>query len=140
LNKVKHLAALRGATQCQNSAEDIAAQVTALYEGLLGENKLAEGDILSLIFSMTGDLDEKNPATALRQAGYARDLALFVVQEAQVKNTLERTVRILIHCYLDEGVNPRHVYRNGAELLRQDRSSKGSGEAPISPVMPPFKG
>jgi chorismate mutase len=133
LNKVKHLAALRGAAQCRNSGEDIAAQVAALYEELLRENKLGEEDIVSVIFSMTGDLDEKNPASALRQAGYAGDLALFVVQEARVKNSLERIIRVLIHCYLDEGVNPRHVYRNGAELLRPDRSPGIPGANPCSP-------
>jgi chorismate mutase len=126
----KQLAALRGAAQCRNEAEDIAAQTTALYEDLLRENRLAEGDILSLIFSMTADLDEKNPAAALRQAGYARDLALFVVQEARIKNSPERIIRVLIHCYLDKGVKPSHIYRNGAEILRPDWSSKVPGEAP----------
>jgi chorismate mutase len=130
LNKGKRLAALRGAAQCRNDGEDIAVQVVALYEELLRENGLAEGDILSIIFSMTEDLDEKNPASALRQAGYAGDLALFVVQEARIKNSHERIIRVLIHCYLDEGIHPRHVYRNGAELLRPDLSSKVPGEAP----------
>ncbi|MDR2102242.1 MAG: chorismate mutase [Treponema sp.] len=126
----KRLFALRGATQCRNDPEDIAVQVTALYEELLRENKLAEGDILSLVFSMTEDLDIKNPAAALRQAGYARDLALFVVQEARIKNSPKGLIRVLLHCYLDEGADPRHIYRNGAEVLRPDWSSKGSGEVP----------
>jgi chorismate mutase len=132
MNGEKQLAALRGATQCRNTAEDIATQVTALYEELLRENGLAEGDILSLVFSMTGDLDEKNPATALRQAGYAGELALFVVQEARIKNSPEGIIRLLAHCYLDKTVKPRHIYRNGAELLRQDRRSP----APGSPLIP----
>jgi chorismate mutase len=140
MNREKQLAALRGATQCRNTAEDIAAQVIALYEELLRENDLTEGDILSLVFSMTGDLDEKNPATALRQAGYAGDLALFVVQEARIKNSPEGIIRLLVHCYLDEKVKPCHVYRNGAEVLRQDRRSKASGEAPGSPFIPSLKG
>jgi chorismate mutase len=124
LREEKHLTALRGAVQCRNEAEDIAAQVTALYRELLQENQLAEGDILSLIFSVTEDLDVQNPAAALRQAGFAQDLALFTVQEARIKNAPQGIIRVLIHGYLEEGTAPRHIYRNGAEILRPDRASK----------------
>jgi chorismate mutase len=118
---MKRLYALRGAAQCLNEAGDIGVQVTALYDELLGANKLAEGDIVSLVFSVTPDLDAKNPCAALRQAGRAPGLALFAVQEAAALGSLPRTVRALIHCYLDEGAVPRHIYRNGAEVLRPDR-------------------
>jgi chorismate mutase len=120
----KHLAALRGATRCRNEAEDIAAQVTALYRELLRENQLAERDILSLIFSVTEDLDTQNPSAALRRAGFAQDLALFTVQEARMKNAPKGIIRVLIHGYLEEGIKPCHVYRNGAEILRPDWASK----------------
>jgi chorismate mutase len=118
----KKLFALRGATRCLNQEQDIAKQVSALYDELLGANRLAEEDIVSLIFSVTGDLDAQNPAAALRQSGRGGDLALFALQEAAVSGGLERTVRVLIHCYLAEGAVPRHIYRNGAEVLRPDRS------------------
>ncbi|AEF86277.1 chorismate mutase [Treponema primitia ZAS-2] len=121
MSREKRLFALRGATQCVNQGDDIVAQVGALYEGLLSENKLQEQDIVSIIFSVTPDLDAKNPAAALRQGGRAGDLALFALQEAAALNSLERTIRVMIHCYLDEGSTPRHVYRNGAEALRPDR-------------------
>jgi chorismate mutase len=102
--------------------EDITVQVAALYDELLSANSLAEGDIVSLVFSVTPDLDAQNPAAALRKSGRGGDLALFCVQEAAAKGGLERTIRVLIHCYLDAGSLPRHVYRNGAEVLRPDRS------------------
>jgi chorismate mutase len=41
------------------------------------------------------------------------------VQEAETENGLPGTIRLLVHCYLDGP--PRHVYRNGAEVLRPDR-------------------
>jgi chorismate mutase len=97
-------------------------QVAALYDALLFENKLEEGDIVSLLFSLTGDLDAENPAAALRRSGRATDLALFSLQEAPVQGGLDRTVRVLIHCYLPEDAKPRHIYRNGAEVLRPDRA------------------
>jgi chorismate mutase len=118
----KRLFALRGATRCLNDAEDMTRQVAVLYDELLAANHLAEGDMVSLIFSVTGDLTAQNPAAALRQSGRGGDLALFALREADVSGGLERTVRVLIHCYLAEGALPRHVYRNGAEILRPDRA------------------
>ncbi|MDR1972414.1 MAG: chorismate mutase [Treponema sp.] len=120
---MKRLYALRGAVQCLNREDDICRQVAALYDELLSANNLGEGDIVSLFFSVTGDLDAKNPAAALRKSGRGADLALFCLQEAEVRGGLERCIRVLIHCYLEEGSVPRHVYRNGAEVLRPDRSS-----------------
>ncbi|GHV90601.1 chorismate mutase [Spirochaetia bacterium] len=121
---LKRLYALRGAAQCLNEAEDISLQVSALYDELLRSNSLCEAEIVSVIFSITPDLDAKNPCAALRQAGRAPDLALFAIQEAAARGGLERTVRALIHCYLDEGSTPRHIYRNGAEVLRPDRAKQ----------------
>jgi chorismate mutase len=117
----KRLFALRGAVQCKNEAEDIAEQVGRLYDELLALNKLAEPDIVSVFFSVTPDLDALNPAAGLRSRGRAGEASLFVLQEAAAQGSLERTVRALIHCYLDEGAAVRHVYRNGAEVLRPDR-------------------
>jgi chorismate mutase len=118
---MKRLYALRGATQCLNEAEDITRQVSALYDALFGQNNLDEGDIVSLVFSVTPDLDTLNPAAALRRAGRGGELALFCLQEAAVRGGLERVIRVLVHCYMEEGSVPRHVYRNGAEGLRPDR-------------------
>ncbi|MDR2194763.1 MAG: chorismate mutase [Treponema sp.] len=117
----KKLFALRGATQAVNTADDIEKRTAYLYDELLKLNKLEEGDIVSVIFSVTADLDEKNPAAALRHAGRAAALSLFAVQEAFVKGGLSRIIRILIHCYLDEDAAVRHLYCNGAEPLRPDR-------------------
>ena len=117
----KRLFALRGATRCLNDGADIQKQVSAMYDELLAKNKLGEEDLVSLIFSVTGDLDAKNPASALRQEGRAAEAALFVTQEANVRGGLERVIRVIIHCYLDSSSKPVHVYRNGAELLRPDR-------------------
>jgi len=120
---MKKLFALRGAVQCENTLDDICAQVTLMYDELLSINKLKEEDIVSVMFTVTNDIDVINPCTALRKNGRAAgNLALFSAQEPDSKNSLERTVRTLIHCYLEEGANVRHVYRNGAEVLRPDRA------------------
>jgi chorismate mutase len=121
--EAKRLTALRGATRCLNTGEDITAQVVRLYDELLSRNKLAEADLVSLVFSVTADLDALNPAAALRRSGRAAELALMVFQEAAFSGGLERTVRALLHCYPDGGTAPCHVYRNGAEVLRPDRAA-----------------
>jgi chorismate mutase len=117
----KRLFALRGATRCKNEAEDITEQAGRLYDELLARNGLAEPDIVSIIFSVTADLDALNPAAALRRSGRAGEASLFAVQEAAAQGSLDRTLRVIIHCYLEEGAALRHVYRNGAEVLRPDR-------------------
>lgn len=119
---MKKLYALRGATQCKNSVEDIQEQVTLMYDELLSANNLDEKEIVSVIFSITSDLDAANPCAALRKSGRAGELALFSACEPETQGVLERTVRVLIHCYLEEVSQVRHVYRNGAEVLRPDRS------------------
>ena len=114
----KRLFALRGATRCLNDSFDISKQVVELYDELLSRNGLGEEDIVSVIFSVTSDIDAKNPAAALREEGRAGNTALFVAQEACFPGSLDRVIRLLIHCYQE--ASPVHIYRNGAEVLRLD--------------------
>jgi len=120
---VKRLYALRGAAQCENTGEDISEQIALMYDELLSANRLDEKDIVSVVFSVTKDLDAANPCSALRRSGRATgDTALFSVQEPDCRGSVERIVRVIVHCYLDEGSKVHHVYRNGAEVLRPDRA------------------
>jgi chorismate mutase len=43
-----------------------------------------------------------------------------VFQEGRFRGGLSGTIRVLVHCGLEE--TPRHVYINGAEVLRPDRA------------------
>jgi chorismate mutase len=122
---VKKVMALRGAVQAKNTGKDIGEQVVLLYDKLLAANGLAEENIISVIFSVTGDIDALNPAAALRQSGRAEQPALMVFQEGRFPGSLPETIRVLIHCSLEETAVPRHVYMNGAEALRPDRAASG---------------
>jgi chorismate mutase len=124
----KRLFALRGATQCENQSADISEQIRLLYDEILLRNSLDERDIVSVIFSVTPDLDALNPATALRKSGRGGNLALFALQEASSQGGLPGTVRVLIHCYMEESAAPRHIYRNGAEVLRPDLGCEFTSE------------
>jgi chorismate mutase len=116
----KTLKALRGAVCAVNTEEAIQAGTIKLYDGLLKANGLAETDLVSLFFSVTPDLDTLNPAAALRQSGRAGELAMMVFQEAVVQGGLPGTIRVLVHCYMEADAPVRHVYLEGAELLRPD--------------------
>jgi len=122
---MKKLYALRGAVQCENTQEDICDKVVKMYDELLSLNRLNEENIVSIIFSVTDDLNVINPCTALRKNGRAEgDIALFSAQEPKMVNSLQRTIRVLIHCYLEEDSCVEHVYINGAEVLRPDRKGR----------------
>ncbi|MCL2721924.1 MAG: chorismate mutase [Treponema sp.] len=121
---MKRLFALRGAVQCENSEADICLRITQMYDELLSKNNLEEKDIVSVIFSITSDLNAVNPASALRKNGRALELSLFSTLEPDCKNSLERTIRVIVHCYLNEDAVLNHVYINGAEVLRPDRARK----------------
>ena len=123
---MKRLYALRGAVCCENTEEDMRLRIAGMYDELVGLNNLEEEEIVSAIFSATVDLTAANPCTALREAvcgktNRAATVPLFSAQEPQSDNSLEKTVRVIIHCYLEEGVKTHHVYRNGAQVLRKDR-------------------
>lgn len=116
------LFAVRGAVCCENTEESIQTAVNSLYEGILAGNGITEGEIVSVQFTITTDLDALNPATALRLAGNAADVPLFVSSEPDIKNSLARTVRVLILFY--GRVKPSPLYLNGAESLRPDLASR----------------
>ena len=123
---MKKLYALRGAVCCDNTEDDIRIQTAALYRGLLESNSLAEDAIVSALFSVTPGLDAKNPCAALRAAGYAQTLPLFAVQEVFTHGMMNNVIRVLIHCYLEEGAAVKHLYTNGAEALRPDRTGQSA--------------
>jgi chorismate mutase len=120
---MKKLFALRGAVCVKNESADIADAVEELYLAILKKNNLNEAGIVSLIFSVTNDIDAKNPCQALRERGHAEELPLFAVAEAATKNALPRCIRAIIHCYMEAETKPCHVYMRGAEVLRPDRQA-----------------
>lgn len=118
--KEKKVAAVRGATRVNDNESDITAQVTALYDEICAANKLTEDEIISLMFTTTPDITARNPAAALRAGGRASSVALFTAQEPPFPPNHPRMIRVLLHCRIDADSAPRHVYRNGAEILRPD--------------------
>jgi len=114
------LIALRGATTVQeNTAEAILAATEELMQEVLARNALAADQLVSCIFTVTEDLDAQFPAVAARRIGLSA-VPLLCAREIPVPGSLPRVIRVLIHCYVQDGHAPQHVYLGDARSLRLD--------------------
>ena len=115
--------AIRGATQAEaNSSDSISAATQELLLEMLKANQIRVEDVISVIFTVSPDLNAAFPATAARQVGFS-DTPLLCAVEIGVPGALERAVRILMHCSVDASTLPiSHIYLHGAKSLRSDIS------------------
>src|ERR1043165_6118751 len=114
------LYALRGATSVtENDADAILGATDELMREILGRNELAAEDLVSCIFTLTEDLDAEFPAVAARRMGLSA-VPLLCAREVPVPGALPRVIRLMLHCYPSEDVEPQHVYLREAVALRQD--------------------
>jgi chorismate mutase len=122
-NQDDRLHALRGAISVErNDAEAIVAATRELMSELISRNGIGADQMVSCIFSATGDLNAEFPAVAARDLGLNR-VPLLCTREVDVPGALERVIRVLIHYYADGGHNPKHVYLHEAKRLRTDLES-----------------
>lgn len=115
--------AIRGATTVsRDDAGQIRDAVVELLRAMIAANQLTEAEIVSAIFTVTGDLRSEFPARAARDLGW-HDVPLLCMTEIPVPGSLARCIRVLVQI---EAPAPRpavrHVYLRGAEALRPDLS------------------
>lgn len=112
---------IRGAITVESNDEQAILRATReLLENVVAANELALEDIVSVLFSVTPDLDAVNPARAAREMGW-NNTPLLSVQEMAVENSLPRCIRVLIHWNTDRPPEQvRHVYLGEARVLRPD--------------------
>lgn len=113
--------AIRGATTvAENSSEEIRRATRELLQMMSDKNHLTGQDIISIIFTVTDDLDATFPAEAARELGWNM-VPLLCAREIPVPGSLRKCVRVLMHAYLS---CPRdqvcHVYLGRAANLRPD--------------------
>jgi chorismate mutase len=121
--------ALRGAICVDSDTPDrIMLASKRLVHEICAGNGIMEGDIVSIIFSVTPDLKSANPASGLRRFGFSHT-PLFCVQEAETDGAIRRVIRVLLTAEKelptgrDRAAVRRdavHVYLDGAEALRPD--------------------
>lgn len=115
----RRVRAVRGAIVVPDgSGEAILRSTERLLSRLIEVNGLTPGDLISVLFTATADLDGAFPAEAARRMGLA-PVPLMCAQEMDVPGALPRVVRVLAHAETaSETLIP--VYLDGAEVLRDD--------------------
>ena len=113
--------AIRGAiTVDENTEKEILEAAGLLFKEIVEKNHLSEEEIVSIIFSVTPDLDAVYPARAIREMGY-KNIPLFDVAEMYVKGSLPKVIRVLVFVNRDTPLdNMVHVYLRDAKKLRPD--------------------
>jgi len=118
---------IRGATGAENTKESVIRNVGQMFTELAKENNLKSEDIVSIQFTITADLNQMNPAAALRRGNPPIDVSrvpLFCSQEPQIEGSPEKMIRVLITTYLEDDAKVVPVYINGGEKLRPDFAKK----------------
>ena len=114
------LRALRGAiTVDENSSEAILVATEELVREVMERNGLRPEDMVSCLFTCTSDLDSEFPAVAARRLGLS-SVPLLCAREMEVPGAMPRVIRLMLHCYAEEGTEARHVYLRDAVELRKD--------------------
>ena len=112
---------IRGATQLeQDSATQMVDSVSDLLTQMLTSNGVKTEDLISIILTSTPDLVSEFPAVAARKIGLG-SVPLLCSVEIDVKGSLPRVVRVLMHAHLDKDLaDIKHIYLKGAVALRKD--------------------
>ena len=113
--------ALRGAITLEADTKDQVIERTArLLQAMLERNAASKADLVSIIFTATGDIRSEFPAAAARSIGLS-DVPLLCARELDVDGAISLCIRVLLHFYTDkEPATLRHVYLEGAVPLRTD--------------------
>ncbi len=116
------LVAWRGATTVpENSAPSIHQAVSELLDALVMRNQIQPHHLISMVFSVTADLNALFPASVARGRPGWEGVALLDTQQMHVPGDLSRCIRLFAHGWLPQGQMPDHPYLRGATTLRPDR-------------------
>ena len=100
-----------------NDAEEILSATEELVREVMERNALEPDQMVSCLFTCTGDLDAEFPAVAARRLGLS-GVPLMCAREIDVPGAMPRVIRLMLHCYADS--EARHVYLREAAALRAD--------------------
>lgn len=110
---------IRGAiTVDENTSESIGAATIKLLQEMVKRNNIEIDMISHVLFTMTKDLDADFPAKYARINMKWRDVPMMCYNELDVKNSIEKCIRVLIIVNCGENFIPEFVYLEGAKNLR----------------------
>lgn len=118
--------AIRGAAvAAENTPQAIYAAAHELLAEILQANALEADALISIIFTLTPDLNAAYPTRAAREMGLTQ-VALLDAQQPAVPGDLERCLRVLVHCETARAPSElRHIYLGAAKRLRPDLDTSG---------------
>jgi chorismate mutase len=116
--------AIRGAaTADANTEEAILAAARDLLTEIASANHLVPEEVISILFTMTPDLDAAFPTRAARELGWTQ-VPLLDAQQPRVRGDLARCIRVLLHFQREQHPESiHHVYLGAARVLRPDWST-----------------
>lgn len=113
--------AIRGATQASaNTAVAIGEATKELLLEMMRANAITSEDVISVIFTVSPDLNAAFPAGSARELGFS-DVPLICSVEIDVPGALERTIRVMAHVETRlKKSEISHIYLGAAKSLRRD--------------------
>jgi len=113
--------AIRGATQAAaNTAGAVDAATKELLLEIMKQNELLPEAVISVIFTVSPDLNAAFPASSARELGF-EEVPLLCSVEIDVPGALERTIRIMAHVESTRSKSEiAHIYLGAAKSLRRD--------------------
>ena len=123
INKEKYkLTFIRGATTTNgNSVEEIENAVVELIDELISRNNLIKKNLLSIVFTVTKDLDACFPASIARKCNGLDSVAFLDCQQMYVPNDINFCIRLMAQVLLPINTVVNHPYLREASKLRPDR-------------------
>lgn len=114
--------AVRGAiTVEENIGEQISIATLELLDNLIKANEIKTDDIVSVIFTMTADLNAEFPAKSARVNLGWDDVPMICSGEIPVPGSLEKCIRVMITFNTSKTkAGLKHVYLREAQRLRPD--------------------
>ncbi len=121
---------VRGATTvARNTAEDIVSRTGELLDRVISENGIRPGEVASILFTITADLDAQFPAVAARAIAGWEEIPMLCAAEIAVPGSLGRCVRVLLQWNTDRRAEEvRHVFLRGARQLRPNWAQRTPGD------------
>jgi len=117
------LSVLRGATTSEgNTKVEITSAVHELIEELISRNNLKPFHILSIIFTVTKDLNACFPASVARKYNGLDQVSFLDCQQMFVPDDINFCIRLMAQVKLPLDKKLNHTYLRGASNLRPDRS------------------
>jgi len=113
--------AIRGAiTVDNNDTVEIIDNTKELLNVIIEKNVIDINEVISIVFTMTKDLNAAFPAVAARQIGWT-NIPLMCMQELDIPGSLEKCIRVLLHINSEKSkLDVKHVYLKNAKVLRPD--------------------